>query len=109
MTDVREERCAELLPILSTMTPLLIEVQGNTAKAEELLPLIAQLRAVAGKGSDGVDDASYRQWIASADRSLDAMEEAVRDGDTKKAWELFADQSTGVNLLGQTCADCSGW
>ncbi len=109
MTDLREERCAELLPILSALTPLLIEVQGDKGRAKELLPLVAQLRAVAWKGAEGVDAAPYRQWIATSESSLDAMEEALRDGDTQKAWQLFADQSTGVNLLGQACADCAGW
>jgi hypothetical protein len=109
MTDAREERCAELRPVLLGLTPLMIEMQGNPAKLPELRPHLTALRAIAAQGSAGIDVPAYAQWVSTANESVTVIEQAIDRGDAKAAWAAITDQRTGINLLGQACAGCPGW
>lgn len=109
MTDAREERCAELRPVMLGLTPLMIEMQGNPAKLPELLPHLTAMREVVTKGSADIDAPAYVQWASTAEHSISTIEQAIDRGDAKGAWAAIRDQSTGFYLLGQACAGCPGW
>ncbi|WP_166806036.1 hypothetical protein [Cryobacterium sp. TMT1-3] len=48
-------------------------------------------------------------WAQGAPRTLDAMEQTARSGDTAGVWRAFTDQESGLNRLGFACAGIAGW
>lgn len=109
MNDELAARCEELRGIILELTPLMIESQGNAKRLNAVLPVLGRLRAVAEKGATGIDNEKYQQWADGSPSNIDALEDAARRGDAAAAWDAFADQEKGVNLLSTACAGYPGW
>jgi hypothetical protein len=109
MTDVLTERCTRLAEPVVALMQRVIESQGNAKVLPLVVSLIGPVRMVATEGSVGIDNADYVKWAQGAPRTLDAMEQAARSGDTAGVWRAFTDQEAGLNRVGIACAGIAGW
>ncbi|MDJ0338533.1 hypothetical protein [Cryobacterium sp. PH31-O1] len=109
MTAVLRDRCTRLAEPVVALMQRVIESQGNATVMPMVISLIGPVRTVAAEGADGIDNADYVKWAAGAPRTLDAMEQAARSGDTAGVWRAFTDQEAGLNRLGIACAGIAGW
>jgi hypothetical protein len=109
MTDVLTDRCEQVRQTVLELTQTVIESLGAPAKLSRVIPMLSQLRSVVYLGTDGIDDPAYIAWVRGAAANLDRMEEAALAGDAKATHAAFADQQSGVALLGTACAGKPGW
>ncbi|RWZ68311.1 hypothetical protein ELQ92_03580 [Labedella populi] len=109
MTDVLADRCEQVRQTVLELTQTVIESLGAPAKLGRVTPLLSHLRSIVHLGTDGIDDPAYLAWARAAAGNLDRMEEAALAGDAKATYAAFADQESGVALLGTACAGKPGW
>ncbi|TFD61622.1 hypothetical protein E3T39_06160 [Cryobacterium suzukii] len=109
MTDLLTDRCTRLAEPVVALMQRVIESQGNAKVLPLVVSLIGPVRMVAAEGATGIDNADYVKWAQGAPRTLDAMEQAARSGDSAGVWRAFTDQESGLNRLGVACAGIPGW
>ncbi|MBW9119681.1 hypothetical protein JNB63_06210 [Microbacterium trichothecenolyticum] len=110
MTDALADRCATLAQPVVDLMAAAIECQAGEADAfARVADLAAEVRRVAERGSDGIDQADYVAWSAAAPRLLAEMAEAAERRDSRAVWAAFADPQAGLHRLGTACAGQPRW
>lgn len=110
MTDLIAERCATLAqPVVDLMAAAIGCQTGDPETFETVSRLAAEVRAVAEKGSAGIDQGDYIVWSAGAPAMLRAMEDAAARRDAKAVWAAFADPQVGLHRLGTACQGQPRW
>ena len=110
MTDVRAQRCAELADPVTALMGAALACQARSPQAfSDVIEQAQAVRAIAERGSAGVDDETYVSWAAGAPDVLTAMIEAAQRSDPKAVWAAFAHPEAGLHRVAAACAGLPRW
>lgn len=109
MTDALADRCSLLAADVVKLLENAIACQADDAAFEHVVTLSARIRAVAERGTLGIDSPDYIAWADRAPELLGEMEEAALRRDSAAVWAAFTNREAGLHLLGTACAGQPGW
>lgn len=110
MTDLRTDRCRELVAPVTALMGAALECQGGAASAfAEVIESANAVLAIAEKGSFGIPDADYEAWAAGGPDVLHTLIEAGKARDARGVWAAFAHPEFGVHRVAAACAGVAGW
>lgn len=109
MTDTLEQRCARLQAPVTQLIAVSLGAGYRPQDLPELSRAIADVRAILAEDQSGLPDGPFTQWLPTALRNLDRMQDAVDRGDAAASYAILTDKTDGFIRLTVGCAGFPGW
>ncbi|MEV1131389.1 hypothetical protein [Agromyces sp. NPDC049794] len=109
MADTLEQRCDRLRDPVTELVGVSIAATLRPQDLPELARAIAAVRAILADDPSGIPPGPFLDWMPTALRILDRMEEAVDAGDAAASYAALTDRTDGFIRLTDGCAGFPGW
>ncbi|WP_395245808.1 hypothetical protein ACGGZK_08370 [Agromyces sp. MMS24-K17] len=109
MSDTLAERCERLREPVTALVAVSISSTLRPQDLPELTRSIAAVRSILAEDPSGLPQGAFTQWVPTALRNLDRMQEAVDQGDAAASYAILTDANEGFIRLTVGCAGFPGW
>ncbi|WP_394552980.1 hypothetical protein ACDF64_01315 [Agromyces sp. MMS24-JH15] len=109
MSDTLAERCARLREPVTQLIAVSLGAGYRPQDLPDLSRAIAEVRGILAEDPSGLPDGAFTQWLPTALRNLDRMQEAVDRGDAGASYAILTDRTEGFIRLTVGCAGFPGW
>ncbi|UOE42638.1 hypothetical protein [Agromyces larvae] len=109
MSDTLAERCARLQAPVTELIAVSLSAAYRPQDLPELSRAIRAVRGILAEDPSGLPDGPFTQWLPTALRNLDRMQEAVDRGDAAASYAVLTDKTDGFIRLTVGCAGFPGW
>lgn len=109
MADTLEQRCDQLRGPVTELVAVSISAAYRPQDLPELSRAIRDVRGILAEDTSGLPAGAFVDWIPTALRNLDRMQEAVDAGDAAASYAILTDKTDGFIRLTVGCAGFPGW
>ncbi|WP_136708460.1 hypothetical protein [Agromyces sp. H66] len=109
MADTLEQRCDRLREPVTELVGVSISATLRPQDLPELKRAIAAVREILTDDTSEIPSGAFLDWLPTAVRILDRMEEAVNAGDAATSYAALTDRTDGFIRLTDGCAGFPGW
>ena len=109
MADTLEQRCDRLREPVTELVGVSISATLRPQDLPELVRAIAAVREILADDPASIPPGPFLEWLPTALRNLDRMEEALSVGDAATSYAVLTDKQDGFIRLTDGCAGFPGW
>jgi hypothetical protein len=109
MADTLEQRCDRLREPVTELVGVSISATLRPQDLPELARAISSVRDILADDPAAIPPGPFLDWLPTALRNLDRMEEAIASGDAARSYAILTDKDDGFIRLTDGCAGFQGW
>jgi len=109
VSSVLEQRCERLRRPVTELVAVSISATLRPQDLPELRAAIADVQAILGEDTSEIPPGAFLDWLPTALRNLQRMDEAVAGGDAATSYAILTDKVDGFIRLTDGCAGFPGW